>query len=51
MEGGGDYAGWDLWDDDSRGSLFEGERDTQRRVAAMREDRSEATRATAEDLR
>ncbi len=41
MEGGGDYVGWELCDDGSRGSPVEGERGTTRRVAMIRNDESD----------
>ncbi len=43
--GKGESTGWGLWDDGSRGLSVTGERDTERRVEAIRNDGSEATRA------
>ncbi len=43
MEGEEDYVSWGLWDDGSRGSSVEGGRDTSRKEAAMRNDRSGTT--------
>ncbi len=50
VEGGKDYVGWELWDNDGRGSSVEEEWDNKRRVAVIRNEGSEATRVTAWSL-
>ncbi len=48
VEGGGDYVGRELWDNDGRGSSVEEEWDNKRRVAVIRNEGSEATSAGRE---